>query len=179
MLPLLTYMSIRAVIQEWTTEGSLSLLQPALVSSPRVRWVFATAEVSSALLGPWETIRDEVRLSRARADIDTFINGTLMSARMPPSKSVSAQLALLDPAGDEVWEVRSRDPKPGVRIFGRFAEKDHLIALTRAFREDLQSNDDWLRETERCKRQWKLFFPSYTPFTGSTVHDYGSNLFPV
>ena len=175
----LTYMSIRTVIQAWAETGELDLLQPALVSSSRERWVFGSREVRAALLGPWECIENEVRLSRARAAIDTFIGGGWMSARMPPSKSVRAQIALLEPASDKVWEFRSRDPKPGVRIFGHFAEKDHFVALTVAFREQLDTEEDWRREIERCKRQWRTFFSSYKPMSGADVHEYATNLLSV
>lgn len=132
-----------------------------------------------ALQGPWSTVRDEVRLSRARQDVDNFISGAMMSARMPPSKDVHAQLALLDPASGEVWEIRSRDPKPGVRIFGRFSERNYFIALTVVFREQLATDDDWSREIERCKREWRVLFPSYNPISGSEVHTYASKLFPI
>lgn len=171
-------MSIEGLINSWVQDGRLVALEPALPSEPNVRSVFASAEVRSALMGPWATTRIEVRLSSARADVDAFISGSPFGVRMPPSRSVKARLALLDDPSHEVWEIRTRDPKPGVRIFGRFAEGDCFVALTWAFREEV-NNDDWTREIERCKREWRTLFPTYNPLSGGDVDAYVTNAFPV
>ncbi len=167
---------------QWWMEGdapALRLLPHAFASTPFRRWVYVSTEVALALLGPWKSIRDEVRLSRARADVDTFTSNALMSARLPPSKSVLAQLALLEPGVSEICEIRSRDPKPGVRRFGSFAARNHFVALTYAFRENLETDEDWIRETERYKLAWRTLFPTYHPFSGTSVDDYATNLFLV
>jgi hypothetical protein len=155
------------------------LLTPALESTPCVRRIFATKEVSDAVFGPWANATIEARFGRARAYLDTFISGDLMSVRMPPSKSVSAQIALLEDDKDQVWEIRVRDPKPGVRIFGSFTEKDVFLALTIGFREKYKTDADWVPPIERCKRTWRTYFPTYTPLSGSQPDDYVSKSFSV
>jgi hypothetical protein len=172
-------MSIRDVISEWVQTGELALLYPAFDAVPMVRYVFITDEVAMGLFGPWSNSGEENRFGRARAHIDAFISGDLISARMPPSKSVSAHTALLDDRKHEVWEMRARDPSPGVRIFGRFSEKDTFIALTWAFREQLETDGDWDAEIERCKKKWRLYFQTFPPFSGSDAHAYISNIFLV
>lgn len=172
-------MSIRGSINQWVQSGDLMLLAPALASTPCIRHIFATKEVSDAVFGPWSDAKIEARLGRARAYLDTFISGDLMSVRMPPSKSVSAQIALLEDAKDQVWEIRVHDPKPGVRIFGRFAEKDVFLALTIGFRENYKTNADWVPAIERCKRTWRTYFPTYTPLSGLQPDDYISKSFSV
>lgn len=164
------------MIKEWVKGGELTLVVPLIPSLPTVRYVFGSGEVMGGLDGPWDSACEEERFGRARAAVDTFISGTLISARMPPSRNVSAQIALLDEAREEVWEMRVRAPRPGVRVFGRFSERDCFIALTVANKEELVTNESYRREMERCKREWKRLFPSYEPLHGEVADDYISNV---
>ena len=167
------------MIREFVRTGELVLLIPALPSIQTRRSMFATDEVAGALGGPWKNQDEATKMGRARAYVDTYISGDLMSVRMPPSKSVRAQLAQLEPASEEAWELRIRDPRPGVRLIGRFAEKDVLIALTVAFRDDLDTPAKWSAEIERCKREWRILFPTFPPLSGIEANDYISNIYCV
>jgi hypothetical protein len=136
-------------------------------------------EVSDLMSGPWASIDQEKSVGRARALLDTFISGDIISVRLPPSKNVGAQLAQLENRFEEVWEFRSREPKPGLRVFGRFLKCNHFLATNYASRCDLKEDSDWLREKQVCKRRWRTFFPSYNPLSGVEVHDYVSNAFTL
>ena len=175
----LTYMTIRSVINLWIASGDLWHVSPSLPFTPCVRHVFVSEEVRVALQGPWASRELERRFARATAFLDGFTEGLSMSVRFPPSKAVAAQVALLENANEEVWELRIRDPKPGIRLFGRFSERNHFIALTWASRKDLETDDDWIREKERCKREWRRLFPSFPPHTGIEPNDYLSDSFSV
>jgi len=77
---------------------------------------------------------------------------------MPPSKDVHTVIALLDQAIENVWEFRIGNPRPGVRILGRFAEQDTFVATNWVNREDFRDpttgQDDsrrWRDEVVRCK----------------------------
>ena len=109
--------------------------------------------------------------------MDAFSAGQVIGVRLPPSKTVKAQLALLEVAAEEIWEFRIRDTAPQLRVFGRFAEQDLFIALTHAGRDGLETDEDWRREKRRCTREWRRLFPSYNPHTGQTADDYLSNSF--
>jgi hypothetical protein len=172
-------MSIREFINNCVEGGELFLLSPALESTPRVRHIFATKEVCDAVFGPWIDGKVEARFGRARAYLDTFMSGDLMSVRMPPSRSVHAQIALLEDDKDQVWEIRVRDPRPGIRIFGRFSEKDVFLALTIGLREKYKTEADWVPDIERCKKIWRTYFFTYKPLSGSQADDYISNSFSV
>ncbi len=174
---LLTYMSRRELIDEWGVTRDLVLLPPVLASTPSVRYVFVTEDVRQELCGPWDTPEHTIRYTRARAVVDAFTGGLRIAARYPPSRSAKAQLALLDPAHEEVWEFRSREPKPGVRVFGCFSELDTFIALWTELRENI--DEDFKKEREECKRQWRKFFPTFAPHTGANLSDYITNYYPV
>jgi len=167
------------MIREWRASGDLRLLTPAIPSTACVRWVFVSKALFDAFHGPWATTGEEKNMMRARATMDAFTSGQRISVRLPPSKNVSAQLALLEDARDEVWEFRCRDPDPQMRIFGRFAEPDLFIAFIKRNRDEFKSNDDFQPVMEECKRHWRTYFPSYTPYRGSSAHDYVSNCYPV
>ncbi|MCY3879901.1 MAG: hypothetical protein OXF74_12075 [Rhodobacteraceae bacterium] len=73
------------------------------------------------------------------ADFDSFVEGRIVSVSLidPHNKPTNVYLARLHPAEDEVWEIRSRAPKPGLRVFGRFSAKDCFVALRWRRRKDL------------------------------------------
>jgi hypothetical protein len=169
-------MSIRHIIREWERGGDLKLLPPVLPSDPLRRAIFCNQEVWSALHGPWATAAERNNMSLARAELDNFVVGRLISVRLPPSKDVKARLALLEDAHEEVWEARCREPSPQVRIFGRFAERDLFIAFIKRNRDDV---DEFFAEKELTKRLWRTLFPSYNPHTGIKADDYVSHCFPV
>ncbi len=59
-----------------------------------------------------------------------FIAGKVISVGWDPmKKGVSAFMARLAPVEDEVWDIRSRDPSPGIRVLGSFSERDVFVAL--------------------------------------------------
>lgn len=176
-------MSIRADIQHRRDEGRLYLLEPALPGSPCVRWLFISPEILKAINGPWEDSAEEYRLGRLRADFDHFIEGRRISiGKHPYKKNKKAYMSQLDPVADEVWEIRSIDPKPGVRVFGSFSEKDAFVALTWLYRAPLKGPDsrEWRDAREQCKAEWRKLFPTYRPHTGADLeNDYASNAFLV
>jgi hypothetical protein len=179
---ILTYMSIRDEIKHWIGEGRLFLLTPALASSPCSRTMFVADELNRLILGPWASQEDEFRFGKLRADLDMFIDGSLLSvAQAPYKKPKTTYLARLDPMVEEVWEIRSRDPKPGIRVFGRFAEKDVFVALTWEFRDGLggPASREWRDAREGCKAEWRKLFPTYPALGRDNLHDYASNIFLV
>ncbi len=172
-------MSIRDFITSCLARNDLIHVRPALPFIPQLRSVYASQTVAAKLLGPWPDDKIGIRLGRARAAVDAFISGNRIAVRMPPSRDISALIALLDKAEEEVWEIRARDPKPGVRIFGRFSEKNVFIALDIAFKEDIENFADYSPWISACKREWAKCFATYPPHTGSSADDYISNIFTV
>lgn len=175
-------MSIRDEISDRCAEERLYLLQPALPGSPCVRHLFISSEIKTALFGPWSGAQEEYRLSKLRADFDAFTEGMLIAVGSDPyKKKKTAFMSQLDPVEDEVWEIRSRDPKPGIRVFGCFSEKDSFVALTWLYREGLggPKSREWRDARESCKAEWRKLFPTYNPHTGENFNEYASNIFLV
>jgi hypothetical protein len=83
-------------------------------------------------------------------------------------------MSRLDPEPDEIWEIRVRDPKPGLRIFGSFIKQDEFVALTAAPHECLDTEEDWNRAIQQYKGEWNRHFTSRA-FSGSYPHDYLTN----
>jgi hypothetical protein len=177
----LIYMSIRAIVTAWKTDGTLSVVQRDVETKAAARCVVAYQTVQQAFSGPWSSASEQDRYRTVKAIIDLFIDGEAMAVRVPPSKSARAQLALLDPTDDAVWEFRTRPGKKkgghryGVRVFGMFADKNLFVAMSPAFKEDLLDESDYPREIEFCKRQWRMLFPSYKPRLGDPPDAYLSN----
>jgi hypothetical protein len=123
-------MSIRDEINERIAEGRLFNLEPALASDPVERTMLISAEINSHLIGPWPNIIAAKRFGKLRADLEAFVKGEKVAVCLDPYVARNAYMGRLDQPNDEVWDVRSRDPKPALRVFGRFAERDVFVALT-------------------------------------------------
>lgn len=146
----------------------------------------ASEAVNRLVTGPWESPEEEVRSGRLWNDFDRFIEGRLISVSLdrPYSKPKTTYMARLDPPEDDVIEIRSRDPKPGIRVFGRFADKDVYVALNWEYRENLGGPQDkeFDREREICKAEWRKLFNTNPSINGTQIHDYFadiSNVFSV
>jgi len=83
-------------------------------------------------------------------------------------------LGRLHPARDEVWDIRSSDPPPGLRVFGRFGNTDIFVGLSWEERLPLGSKDspDWKRLILQCKTDWRNLFPAHNAISGDDIHDY-------
>jgi len=163
-------------------EGRLFRLLPELPRIGLVRQTFISQEIRNLCEGPWHSAAWEARCGSLRADLDRFIGGDVIPVAAKPYRGKTSYLKRLDPDSDEVWEIRSRDPKPGIRVFGRFARKDVFVALTWEEREPLlgPGSREWRDARVACKTEWTKLFPAYEPISsGANFHDYLSNFFLV
>lgn len=110
-------MSITAELREKCDAGHLVLYRPF---SPRIgieRNVYLLPFVSAQLD---LNIEDELLGHRAEmiALLDRFVDGEPL---------YDAQLDILKPHSKSVWALKSRRPKPGMRLLGMFAQKDVFV----------------------------------------------------
>jgi len=167
-------MSMRDEIRFRVEEGRLIVLEPALPTSPVVRTMLVAPNIADLLNGPWSNQQEEYRFGRLRSDFDAFIEGLYISACMVPYSAKTAYIASLDPPAEGVWEIRSRDPKPSLRVFGFFAEVDVFIALTIFNRNLLGGSNtrEWRDAIVGCKAEWRKLFSPYQPLIAETINEY-------
>ena len=106
------------------------------------------------------------------ADLDRFISGDRIT--IGDRRHKHAFLKRLDPQGDQVWELRSIDPKPSVRAFGTFADADILVLTHMRLRTDLggYKSRPFRDEIRRTRQIWHGIFDPYRPVASEKVTDY-------
>jgi hypothetical protein len=110
----------------------------------------------------------------ARAVLEAFVDGNWMTVKSKPKSR--AQLAILRPYADEIWEIRDVRPRPSLRILGSFAQKDFFIALAPYERSKLgaKGSAEWTRALQDYKTHWNWLFNGHQPMSGSFPNDYFS-----
>lgn len=165
-------MSIREWIAVLRGEGRLRLLPPMMPGAPHPRLIYAAPELQAELEQSWDLGQSTDRIGRLLANLDTYSTGGLVVVSTGVENT--ALFKHLDPRAEEVWEIRSRDPKPSIRVFGRFAEVDIFIATHMCTRGYLggPGSREWRDEFERCKTEWSKLFSTFEPVTGPDVRAY-------
>jgi hypothetical protein len=180
----LTYMSIDAEIVLRIAEGRLFRLSPSIPGDPEERTVLVSREIRNLLEGPWANDAARRRCGRLRADFESIIKGEVITVSWTPYQAGHAMIGKLD--ADEVYDLRSQDPKPGLRVFFRFADRDVMVALTcgpRSVNVDWLPREplghrysrEWRDAIEECKAEWRKLFPAHSAHTGDSLHDYISS----
>lgn len=154
-------------------EGRLVQLPHTLLGLRTPRLIYLARDLFDELMGPWSgDPLKSTQMGILRADLDRFLEEARII--VGHRRSRHAYMKRLDPGRDEVWEIRSRDPDPEIRLLGRFAETDVFIGTRCLDREYLgkEHSRQWRDEMVRCGSDWrKLFFP-YAPLTNRSLHEY-------
>src|SRR5262245_34073758 len=168
-------MSLHDEIEVNVNQGRLVRVEQLFVICPGLRVIYFTPKLKELLDGPWSDHKWEEHWNKVRQQIDEFIDGLpterRITVRSSARKKSTCFMSLLDPEANEIWEIRCRDPKPGMRLFGSFVKKDVFVALIAAPHEFLSSEEDWNRTIQQYKEKWAKHF-SATAFRGSYPHDY-------
>lgn len=143
------------------------------------------AEVGGLLNGPFRDVYHERRIGHLRADLETFVKGEEISLCFRPYDHGKAYLGLLDPPGQATWDIRSRRPGPGLRVFGRFAARDVFVALTWwprsrpvnwSSKQALKGNQLlWRLAILECEEEWNRILPGEVPVAGTRAERYVSD----
>lgn len=96
-------------------------------------------------------------------------------------KHRTADIKILDPWTDEVWELRKRD-SPSTRVFGRFAYRNAFVSTNIATSAYLWSIQwlargiprlpIWNQAIRNTKAKWRTLFHPYQPLSGTSLNDY-------
>ncbi len=177
-------------IEEWIAglveNGRLFPLKPVFPGDPIRRPIFVSKEVQRLVEGPWNKAAAATRCGQLRADLENFVRGSEMALCLRPFEHHHAQMGLLAPVADGVWDVRSQEPKPGIRILGQFARQDWFLALIPASRsrkldyidrgplDDARSQawDDAISDTSKM---WQSLCPTFPAVGGDDVREYFSD----
>jgi hypothetical protein len=171
-------MSIQGQINSLRSAGTLHLIPQSWPGLPIRRVFLASESVRSLILGPaWNDQKEEDRAYGLRAEIDWFIDGHTIYVRPESEDGTKALFARLNPSADEVWTLRSLKPKPSLRVFGTFADRDVFVALHWAKRTDLGAGDseEWADAIGQFKTEWHNCFFPFNPLHGSYPDAYLSN----
>jgi hypothetical protein len=168
-------MSIYGLIDYWVKEKRLFELQPALGS--HIRRMLVSQSVNNLITGPWPNTETALRCGRLEADLEKFLDGSRIEVARRPYKGKTSYMLRLDPEEEEVWEIRSRDPEPQLRVFGRFADTDVFVGLTAEVRDNLKNISDegnlWREVRIQCQTEWTNLFRPYKPKSGTNFpYDY-------
>ena len=161
------------------------MLTPVITGDIVRRHIFMSNEIQKLVEIPMPTEMARKRIAGLRAELEAFVRGDQIAICLHPYKAGKANMGRLDRPADEVWDFRSVK-KPGLRIFGRFSERDVFVALT-CWPRSIEV--EWLdrpplRENESqqfndaingCKAEWQSLLHPYEPLSGGHVSDYISD----
>lgn len=167
-------MSLLDEVADWCARGRLFVLEPYVSGQLIRRTIVLSAELHLLIYEPWDGPSWEYRCRSLWAYLDAFILGVSVTVAKRPFLAKKAYFAQLHPASEEVWEIRSRNPRPSLRIFGRFAATDVFVALTWSKRAVLGAakSREWRDARERCKSEWRRLFPAFEPHSGESLGDH-------
>lgn len=147
-------------------------VEPEGEGDPIARGLFASPAVFEMITDVHDDNIFGIRNGQFRMAIDAFIRGDrIRVSEQPFRKDAATFLARVYPPEQNIWDIRSFDAAQGIRGFGGFLMKDHLILLTSAYREDLDTPDDWADEVHRCLSEWRRLFVDIPPLSGG-VHEH-------
>jgi hypothetical protein len=149
-------------------------LKQSFPGLPERRALYTTPALMELLYGPWNEIQWERRWNRVRQQFDDFIDGVRLTLRSAPRVKSSCFMSRLEPEASEIWEIRCRDPRPGIRLLGSFIERDVFVVLSCAPHECLRNDDDWKGAIEHYKGEWCKYF-SGPAFSGVYPNGYLTN----
>tara|TARA_R110000787_G_scaffold16251_2_gene49509 strand:- start:555 stop:1097 length:543 start_codon:yes stop_codon:yes gene_type:complete len=174
-------MSIDRRIKDAIDGGGLVVFEPEFASDRPDRRLFLHAKLATEIAeGVDEWGR---RVGRLQSDFEKFVMGQHVTLSMTPFQHKAAYMGLLDPASEGIWEIRSVDPKPGLRVFGKFPSMDTFVALNWEPRSKKFGGKKPLGAGKSLEYQiamieadqrWNEVLPGLLPLTGGDFDDYVS-----
>lgn len=166
---MLTYMSMDSLIEQSLSDGRLFRAHPFHPATKIARLICVSGSIWEYLTG------SEIRAGQLHAELDSFTGGDNIVISMKPRGADTAFIGILEPPTDGIFDIRSRDPRPGMRILGAFARRDYFIGLVLRQRKFLLTESDWDIAIAECKRKWRRRFYELLPLTGASPNDFLSN----
>ena len=145
--------------------GLLFPVRPKAPRAAEVRAMFISTELEELLSSATPSIADTKRIATLDAQLSLFVEGGVVT---------TSYMRLLGRPARDVLEIRSRRPRPSIRVFGRFAQMDVFIGLNAALRAPLggKGSRPWRDAVVRCGAMWRHLFPTYDALRGNSLHDF-------
>lgn len=143
--------TIWAEIRAKEGDGRLVMVRPLSPRERIVRPMFATPAVSKMLTEEYDESIDVQRAASLQADLEVFVTGQPIDP---------GYLKPLKPIGKNVWEIRSVRPRPSIRVFGRFADRDVFVATNYFLRKPLGAfkSLEWKDAIHVARQEWARLF---------------------
>lgn len=124
--------------------------------------------------------KEDRRLLMLWADIDKFTSGQVITIGVDPfKKDRTAYMARTKPVQDGVFDIRSQDPSPAIRLFGAFCETNVFLGLTWRWRRELGGRDERAFDfaVMEAMRIWDGLLPDCRRLFSEHMEDYISDDF--
>ena len=143
------------------------MLFPIIPKAPGAtvrRAMFVGEDLEASLNSPEGDEAWEKRVGYLRADLEHFVTSEEITCKY---------LFLLSPASDCVWEIRSVQHDPSVRVLGHFAECDVFISTNFALRSDLGvwESAAWKKVKLMARAIWRRLFFLYKPLEFTNINE--------
>ena len=157
-------MSIRDLILDRLRTKMLYPLTPRALGTSPIRAMFVSESLWHVLNSPVGDDEWEKRVGELQADLERFVDGQPITPKY---------LFLLYPSGEGVWEIRSVQNEPSIRVLGLFSKKDVFIATNHALRADLGGwqSREWKMVKREARRIWTWLFHTYLPVITTDVNN--------
>lgn len=167
-------MSIREEIRARVAAGELFPLAQTIPSDKSVRRIVVAKSINDQLSGPWNNDATAAQWNQIQADLESFVYGAPVTISRNPRRAKTAFLARLEGEKGQIWELRERTHKPGLRLIGGFAEKDLFVLLHWSLRIDLNNygSPEWHAFINNCKAEWKRLFLTWLPLAADDYNEY-------
>ncbi len=138
-------------------------LRPKAKGAATRRAMLVDESLQIVLDSPVGDIAWEQRVANLRADLEAFVVLETIGPKY---------LFLLYPGSKGVWEIRSVQDQPSIRVLGFFAAQDVFVATNYALREDLGGwqSREWKTVKRSALAKWRHHFNTYQPIITHDVH---------
>ena len=149
-------MSIEDEILDKHKRGMLFPILPKAAGAPIRRAMFVAEGLWNELNSTEGDPEWDERIGRLRADLEVFVTEASIGPKY---------LFLLYPSADAVWEIRSVQDSPSIRVLGLFPAADIFVSTNYALREALEGwqTRAWKTVKRMAKAVWRALFGTYRP----------------
>ena len=176
-------MSTREELNRLWREKRVFHVPPAVLGTSSRRHVFLEASIHERLQTAIDgSSKDDVRLTGLYADIERFTSGSrIMVGADPFEKDHGAFMARTHPVQEGIFDIRSIDPSPALRLFGAFCERDVFLGLTWRWRRELGGKHEktFDHAVLQARKMWDELMPNHQPLYSERMEDYISEKLSV